>query len=153
MIFLVALLLTIVMPRLARASDDVQYIKIMTATETVAVALAENPVITYANDHLVIITDKKQVEVDVAEITAYTFTEDMPAAIRNVEVNTKQRQGMVAFDNLKAGTTVTLYNSKGETVATTAAKADGTAVIDMHGLTKGIYIVRTDKLSIKIINK
>ena len=40
LLFLVVLLLAIVVPRQARASDDVQYIVIKTATETVAVALA-----------------------------------------------------------------------------------------------------------------
>lgn len=152
LLFLVALLLAIVMPRQARASDDVQYIVINTATETVAVALADNPVITYANDQLVIKTTEKQVEVAVAEITGYNFTEDEPSAIRNIEMSRQHKQGMVAFDNLKVGTAVTLYNTKGELVTTTSAKDDGTAIVDMHGLTKGIYIVRTDKLSIKIIN-
>lgn len=152
LLFLVVLLLAIVVPRQARASDDVQYIVIKTATETVAVALADNPVITYANDQLVIKTAEKQVEVAVAEITGYSFTEDEPSAIRNIEVSRLQKQGMVAFDNLKVGTPVTLYNAKGEQVTATTAKADGTAVIAMHGLPKGIYIVRTDKLSIKIIN-
>ena len=152
LLFLVALLLAIVVPRQARASDNVQYIVIKTATETVAVALADNPVITYANDQLVIKTTERQVEVAVAEITGYNFTDDEPSAIRNIEVSRLHKQGMVVFDNLKVGTAVTLYRAKGELMTTTTANADGTAVIDMHELTKGIYIVRTDKLSIKIIN-
>lgn len=152
LLFLVALLLAIVVPRQARASDNVQYIVIKTATETVAVALADNPVITYANDQLVIKTTERQVEVAVAEITGYNFTDDEPSAIRNIEVSRLHKQGMVVFDNLKVGTAVTLYSAKGELMTTTTANADGTAVIDMHELTKGIYIVRTDKLSIKIIN-
>ena len=152
LLFLAALLLAIVVPRQARASDDVQYIVIKTATEKVAVALADNPVITYANDHLVIKTTEKQVEVAVAEITGYGFTEDEPSAIRNIEMNRLHKHGMVAFDNLITGSTVTLYNTKGELVSTTTAKTDGTAIVDMYGLPKGIYSVRTDKLSIKIIN-
>ena len=150
--FLVALLLAIVMPRQARASGDVQYIVINTATETVAVPLADNPIITYANDQLVITTAEKQVEVSVAEITGYTFIEDVPTAIKNIEVSSRHKQGMVAFDHLKAGTAVMLFNAKGERIAITTAQADGTAVIDMHGLAKGVYIVCADKLSIKIIN-
>ena len=152
LLFLVALLLAFVVPRQARASDDVQYIVINTPTETVTVALADNPVITYTNDHLVIKTEEKQVEVAVAEVKGYGFTEVEPTAIRNIEAGVQHKQGLVAFDNLKAGTTITLYNVKGEVVGTTNAKADGTAVIDMYGQKKGIYIVRTEKLSIKIIN-
>lgn len=118
----------------------------------VAVALADNPVITYANDMLVITTPEKQVEVSVAEITGYSFTQDEPSAIRNIEVSRHYKQGMVAFDNLKSGTAVTLYDAKGGQLRTTTVQIDGTAVIDMNGLPKGIYIMRTDKLSIKIIN-
>ena len=152
-LFLAVLLLAFVVPRTARASEgDVQYLMIITPTETVAVALADNPVITYANDQLVITTAEKQVEVAVAEIKGYNFTEEEPAAIKNVMADHKTTRGMVAFDHLKAGSTVTLYNAKGERVCSTAALADGTAVIDMHGLAKGVYVVRSDKLSFKIIN-
>lgn len=152
LLFLVALLLAIVVPRQARASGDVQYIVINTATESVAVALADNPVITYANDQLVITTAEKQVEVAVAEIQGYGFTEVEPTAIRNIEVSRLHKHGMVAFDNLKAGTAVTLCDAKGHQVRTATAQADGTAVIDMSGLTKGVYVVRGGKLSFKITN-
>lgn len=151
-LFLVALLLAIVIPRQARASDDVQYIKIQTSTGTVAVALADNPVIKYANDQLVITTTKEVVEVPVTEITGYNFTEEDPTAIKDIEVSRQHKHGMVAFDQLQAGATVALYNAKGEQLFTTTARADGTAVIDMHGLAKGVYIIRADKLSFKIIN-
>lgn len=153
LLFLVALLLSIVIPRQTRASDDVQYIIIKTPTQTVAVPLAEHPVITYANDQLVITTAEKQVEVPVAEIAGYTFTEEVPTSIRDVKVNAQHKQGMMAFNHLQAGTHVALFNAKGEQVRTSTAQADGTAVVDMHGLPKGVYIVRADQLSIKVINK
>ena len=151
-IFLAALLLSIVIPRQARASDDVQYIIIKTATQAVAVPLAERPVITYTNNQLVVTTAEKQVEVPVAEIVSYTFTEEVPMAIRDVKVSAQRKQGMVAFNHLKAGAHVALFNAKGEQVRTTTAQADGTAVVDMHGLAKGVYIVRAEQLSIKIVN-
>ena len=100
-LILAALLLAIVIPRQARASDDVQYIVITTGTQTVAVALNDNPVITYANDQLVIATTEKLVEVPVAEITGYGFTEEAPTAIRSIETGLRHKQGMIAFDSLK----------------------------------------------------
>jgi hypothetical protein len=151
LLFLVALLLATIIPRQVRASDDV-YIVFKTGTEMVAVALADNPIITYANDQLVITTAEKQVEVPVADITGYSFTESEPTAIKNIKVDREHKQGMVAFDHLKEGVSVMLYNAKGEQVRTTTAQADGTAVIDMHGLAKGVYIIRTGKVSFKIIN-
>jgi hypothetical protein len=151
LLFLVALLLAIVIPRQARASDDV-FIVIKTGAEIVAVALADNPVITYANDQLVITTAEKQVEFPVADITGYSFLESEPTAIKNIKVDREHKQGMVAFDHLKEGITVMLYNAKGEQVRTTKAQADGTAVIDMHGLAKGVYVIRAGKLSFKIMN-
>lgn len=151
LLFLVALLLAIVIPRQARASDDV-FIVIKTGAEIVAVALADNPVITYANDQLVITTAEKQVEFPVVDITGYSFMESEPTAIKNIKVDREHKQGMVAFDHLKEGITVMLYNAKGEQVRTTKAQADGTAVIDMHGLAKGVYVIRAGKLSFKIMN-
>lgn len=151
LLFLVALLLAIVIPRQARASDDV-FIVIKTGAEIVAVALADNPVITYANDQLVITTAEKQVEFPVADITGYSFLESEPTAIKNIKVDREHKQGMVAFDHLKEGITVMLYNAKGEQVRTTKAQADGTAVIDMHGLAKGVYVIRAGKISFKIMN-
>ncbi len=151
-LILAALLLAIVIPRQARASDDVQYIVITTGTQTVAVALNDNPVITYANDQLVIATTEKLVEVPVAEITGYGFTEEAPTAIRSIETGLRHKQGMIAFDSLKPGCSVTLCNAKGEQLRTATAQPDGTAVIDMHGLAKGIYVIRANKLSFKIIN-
>ena len=151
LLFLVALLLAIVIPRQARASDDV-FIVIKTGAEIVAVALADNPVITYANDQLDITTAEKQVEFPVADITGYSFLESEPTAIKNIKVDREHKQGMVAFDHLKEGITVMLYNAKGEQVRTTKAQADGTAVIDMHGLAKGVYVIRAGKISFKIMN-
>ena len=144
-------MLAIVIPRQARASDDV-FIVIKTGAEIVAVALADNPVITYANDQLVITTAEKQVEFPVVDITGYSFMESEPTAIKNIKVDREHKQGMVAFDHLKEGITVMLYNAKGEQVRTTKAQADGTAVIDMHGLAKGVYVIRAGKLSFKIMN-
>lgn len=151
LLFIAVLLLAVVVPRQARASDDVQYITIKTPTQTVTVALADHPVITYANDQLVITTEEKQVEVPVAEIMDYNFTEE-PSAIRNIELTPQYKQGLVVFDRLKAGTVVRLYNAKGEQLRTISAQPDGTAVVDMQGLPKGVYLISADKLSIKIIN-
>ena len=140
-------------PWQAKASDNVQYLTIITPTQTIKIALSEKPVITFTHDQLVITTEEKQVEVPVAEISSYNFESDEATAIKDLDVSARHKQGLVAFDRLKAGAPVMLFNAKGERLRTTNAKTDGTAVIDMHGLAKGIYIVRSDNLSVKIINK
>lgn len=153
LLYIVALLLAVVVSTgQARASDEGQYILFVTPTGVVKVVLSENPVITIANDNLVITTEEKKVEVPVAEISGYTY-HDTTTGIQAVEAIQRQVGGAVSFEKLTPGTSVAIYSTSGEQLSTTSARNDGTAELDMQRLPKGIYIIKAGKTSIKVTNK
>lgn len=154
LLYIVALLLAVVVSTgQARASDDEQYILFVTPTGVVKVVLSENPVITIANDNLVITTEEKTVEVPVAEISGYTYHDPAITGIRIVEATQRQVGGAVSFEKLAPGTAVAIYSTSGEQLSSTNASNDGTAELDMQRLPKGIYIIKAGKTSIKVTNK
>ena len=64
---------------------NVQYLTIVVNGKAVSFSLAEHPVITYANNTLVVKTATEEVEIPVASISGYEFEEE-PSAVRDLQL-------------------------------------------------------------------
>ena len=133
---------------------SVQYINITVEGRQVSFSLAEHPVITYSHNTLVVKTAAEEVEIPVALVTGYTYSEE-PSAIRDLKLagNTTIGAGLVAFSALTPGSLVVAVNAGGQQVASVTASADGTAVVDLSRQPKGIYVLSAAGNTIKVINK
>lgn len=58
-----------------------------------------------------------------------------------------------AFTGLKAGAVVRVYNISGQIVSSYKADEEGNATVDISGLPKGVVILRSEGITVKINNK
>ena len=75
-----------------------------------------------------------------------------PTSIRDLYLyDAGEQQGEMTLEGLEPGSTIRVYDASGCLRHTT--KADGRTSIDLSSLPKGIYIVRSGKVAIKVMNK
>ena len=148
-----ALMLAFMLSTLTMSAAGVEFLTINFGGKEVSIALADHPVITYAHNTLLVKTTTREVEIPVASITGYGFTEE-PSAVRDIQRNKPSfADGHVVFTQLQPGTTVTVTAADGRQMITATVAADGTAVADLSRLPKAVYVVKAQDTSFKIINK
>ncbi len=157
-------------PVLAEETDaeaDVQTAKFLLVTEKsgteVAVALAEQPVLTFAEGVMTVAYDSDTLWVNLADIASYTIvdmevtaSEDETVGIQQTLVNGKAEfiNGKVYLSGLEANAPISVYTIDGKQTVATKAAADGTAVVDLTTLKTGtVYVLRTPGASYKMISK
>lgn len=135
-------------------AEDVKSITFLVNGKPVMFNLADNPVITYSNDCLVIVTNKTTIEINVGEIESAGFTEVDATGIRDVTLGKiSLLDGTATFFQLKPGSMVRVYNTSGEQLLEEQASSEGRATIEMMSHSEGVYIIKTETQTIKIINK
>lgn len=133
-----------------------------TATTTVAIALQDEPVITFDNGNLVVKSAADTLSVPLQGVK-YGF-ETRKAFNPTTGISTITVPGAVsqepqfAFGNgevsgLRAGARVTVYQINGQMVSSAVADSEGKVSLNLGNLPKGIFIIKTPTKSIKIINR
>ena len=107
-------------------------------------ALADTPVITFADDNLVVTCGEATLTVSLEGLKS-SF-EDVSTAI------TAPSFTHSTFEGLKASDTVNIYTLDGKKIGTVQADDNGQAGVDLSPYGRGIYILRTPRMSIKIRN-
>ena len=149
--FMATVLLMVVV--MAVRANNVQYFTIFVNGTPVTFSLAEHPVLTYSNNQLVITTANEQISIPVECINTCRLTEDVPVGISMPKADAELVAGHFVFRDLRASSIVTVYDEQGKAVAATRATEHGLASVSVAGLPKGLYIVRTESQTIKVINK
>ena len=79
---------------------------------------------------------------------------DSPLSIQQMtDGKTRLEMGHLYITHALAGETVRVYTTDGKMVATYRITDNGNADIDLTTLSKGLYIVKMSKTSIKILNQ
>lgn len=117
-------------------------------------ALADDPKVSVADNQLTVETSTQIITVAFDDLENYKFY-DSSAGVDKISTpnHYQMENGIIAFEGLKAGETVAVYNVAGVLVLQTTATADGCASVDTSVLPTGVYVVRTASSSIKISNK
>jgi hypothetical protein len=131
--------------------------------------LAEKPVITYEGDKLnVKVTEPstvveeqstvREISVPVVEIQnidleKVNVVDEDGAGVKDATTKTSFADGQLQVSGLEPGSQVAVVGLDGGGRLTLKATADGTAIINLHSLPAGVYIVRTAHSSVKVINK
>lgn len=124
------------------------------ADKQVVIPLSDQPVITMANDILkVTVAGEVRVEKPLAEIKSYSFSEasdpsGLSAVLRD---NVRLEEGHVYMANANKGERISVYTSDGRLVLTATADDKGVVDVDLSGLRKAVYVVKSANSSIKII--
>jgi len=148
-------LLAIMLTAVAKA-ESVKYLVLNAGGEETVIALADSPVMTISDGVLkVTVAGEEKVSVSLSDGLTYGFAEGIPSSILELRPTEKPQleQGHLYIANAQKGETVRIFTADGKLVATQRIADDGSADIDLTSLAKGLYIVKSQKTSIKIINK
>jgi hypothetical protein len=105
------------------------------------------------NTSLYLTTKKTSVTYKVENLRKFTFSQE-PTGIEKARVSTetaKSADGILTLAGYAAGTPVRVYDSGGKMVATAETSAQGMARLSLRQLPKGVYLVKADKVSLKIL--
>ncbi len=119
---------------------------------TLAIAVAEKPVITTAADGYVVTYGDKTAEFAWGGIKSITMEQTAPNAIKTAEKDMlKLEAGEIRLSNAKAGSSVRIYNAAGQLVKQAAANSNGSLSLSTESLPSGaVYIIKTPSQTIKI---
>ena len=136
-------------------ADGVRYLVVNAKDGTMtSFALADEPKVSSNDGKLKIVSKSTTFSLSLAEVRNYAFSEN-PTGIAEVEKkgNLRMENGHVVFNGLPSGSMVSAYMQDGRLAKDFKADANGTAVVDLSDLPKGIVILHSNKTDIKIINK
>ena len=152
--FRLTLMTLLLLTTITMRAVDVQYLTIEVQGKPVSFALSDKPVISYQNNLLKLSSTKETIEISIADITSFRF-EETSTSIRNVMSGYKPlvKGGVVFFSDLTPGTLVQVFSTDGRKVAETKVDTNGTAEVNISVLAKGTYIIKTEKYTIKYMNK
>ena len=142
----------------AAASEGLNYFVVEQSSETLYIALASQPVITYSDDVLHIVASASEsYDVEVGNISQCVFSvsgQTVPTSIAKiVSEGPAVRSGMLFFDGLQPGSVVQLLTADGQVVSQSKVTADGQAVVSLNQHPKGAYVVKTSTQTFKIMNR
>ena len=149
------MLLVMLMATSAKA-DSVKYLVLNSGGEETVIALADEPVMTIEESILkVTVAGEEKLSADLSQGLSYKFLAEDPTAIQEVlnKETSRLELGHVYIAHAKAGETVRVFTVDGKLVASQRINSEGTADIDLTTLGKGLYIVKSAKTSIKVMNK
>ena len=149
------MLLVMLMATSAKA-DSVKYLVLNSGGEETVIALADEPVMTIEESILkVTVAGEEKLSADLSQGLSYKFLAEDPTAIQEVlnKETSRLELGHVYIAHAKAGETVRVFTVDGKLVASQRINGEGTADIDLTTLGKGLYIVKSVKTSIKVMNK
>lgn len=116
--------------------------------------LGSNPILTCRGDSLVVSSNEASASFLIDDVAKYYFREsestevtDKLASVQFVAV----KDGDVLIKNGKAGSVVDVYSADGLSVGRYAVSADGSLKISLTNLPKGVYLIKTNLATIKVI--
>ena len=137
------------------SADGMKYLvfDLRDGTQTV-IALQDKPIITCQSGELkVTVAGEEKVSASLGDVAKYYFSDTPSGIFEMTEEKPRIEMGHLYVTRAKAGESVRVYTSDGRMVGSYRISADGNADIDLTTLGKGLYIVKTAKASIKILNK
>ena len=145
----------VLMVTVSASAEGMQYVvfDLKDGTQTV-IALQDKPVITCQGGELkVTVAGEEKVSAPLGDVAKYYFS-DTPLGIFEIaEEKPRIEMGHLYIAHAKAGDVVRVYTSDGRMAGTYRMADNGSADIDLTTLGKGLYIVKTPKTSIKILNQ
>lgn len=118
--------------------------------------LAENPKTTFNDNDLVITSESMSISYPLDQVLRYTY-ELSTTGIENISqekaVRISQHNDALTLENLKPGTTVSLYTVDGKQVSAQATGSNRSVTISLSGRPAGVYIVKANDVTYKMMKR
>ena len=126
-------------------------------------AFSEHPVIQYSDGVLLLSTNSLQMEYELEDVWKFTLAdmedggeEGEPTGIDENKVTPTQfkRVGdVIYFENCTPGSLIQVYSIRGMLYDTCRVDADGNAQLSLERYSEGIYIVKSETITYKLIKR
>jgi hypothetical protein len=115
--------------------------------------LNEKPVLTMKDGVFTLTTTETQASYDFSNVKEFTFGALADNISSTVISRFEQREGVFVFTGCKAGASISIYDLQGHLVASQQAGNDGCVQVLVAHLPAGVYAVKSDNVSIKILKR
>lgn len=118
--------------------------------------LAEQPVITVVGTELKIVANHADVSIPLSDVVRYTFQKRSTTGIDEVDTNQEvidYKDGVLTLSGLEAGTPISLYTIDGRLLQAHTVADDGTFRQSFASLRQGVYVVKVNHKSYKIMKR
>lgn len=127
----------------------------MTDGTTTVYALQDKPVLTFTSEALTVSCKGMDSDVPLSELIKYTFEDYVPDGISGLP--SAEQVGISGGSvTLKAGCsalTVSVLTLDGKTVMSETVEAGSSSVISLGSLNRGVYIIKANNTTYKILKK
>ena len=117
----------------------------------------DKPVISYTDNDLVLKTAKTEIQYPLSSLSKILFTDtetsSAPIKMDKADVQLLLDNYVVSITGAKAGVNVTLTGSDGKAVGTYKTDSEGSVTFSIADLSQGLYIIKSDDLTCKILKK
>ena len=107
----------------------------------------------------VIISSKSEAEFAISDIIRFTYTNRDPSGIDDLTIDYNpteigfQKDGVFVISQMKEGAVVNIYGMDGKVITQFTAKHAGSCRLNLSPLPKGVYIVKADNITYKIMKR
>lgn len=129
-------------------------------SQTTDIKLDENIKVTVEKDKFIVKSKTVDIEYNAIDVTKFTLESDGsdPTAIQGIP--SSKTEGTISYDGnvillsgFSHGSAVQIFNIGGQVKGSHHIGQDGHLAISLDGLSRGIYIVKTESITYKIIKK
>ena len=127
-----------------------------TGGERMDYLLSDLPRITQSADVVTLTTTNTTVELSAESISKVYLAAGSPTAVQEVKSpvgDVQLKESQLFLSGYQSGGRVSLYHADGQLLQHKSVSDDGTLTLSLEQLPSGIYIVKTNHQSIKIIKK
>ena len=121
--------------------------------------LAKRPEVTFVGTKLRVSTSNGNVEYEIPDVIRFIYRNVDPTGVTDLTIDDDptainyQEDGVLVISQLKKGATVSVYTMDGKLVNHLKATHAGTYRLSLSALPKGVYIVKADTITYKIMKR
>ena len=121
-----------------------------------AYMLADKTQVRFAGANLRVVSSKADVTYQLSDILRFTYETRSTTGIselRTTQAEVDYKDGQLVISGIKAGGSVNVYSLEGKLVKQLTAQRSGTYRLSLASLSKGVYIVKADNVTYKIMKR
>ena len=118
--------------------------------------LKDKPNVTFEGSNLKVVSEKTTTTFALADVLRFTYVKRDPSGIDQQVINPTEisyEDGVLVISQIKAGASVGVYALDGKLVRQLKAQRSGTYRLSLSELPTGLYLVKADNVTYKIMKQ
>ena len=136
-------------------SQNTLVVTLKNGAET-AFFLKDQPNVTFEGTNLKVVSQKETVTFTLSDVLRFTYVKKDPSGIDETVTDPTEvsyEGGVLVISQLKQGATVDVYSPDGKQVRQLKANRSGTYRLNLSELPTGLYLVKADNITYKIMKQ